>query len=100
MYLGVKAVIAKSMARIHKNNLINHGVLPLIFADKEDYDKISLGDQLVLSDCLEGIRKKEIQVTDKTKRFTFKTVLDISDDEAEVLLAGGQLRYIKKQIQT
>ena len=46
-----------------------------------------------------GIRKKEIQVTDKTKRFTFKTVLDISDDEAEVLLAGGQLRYIKKQIQ-
>ena len=99
MYLGVKAVIAKSMARIHKNNLINHGVLPLIFADKEDYDKISLGDELVLSDCLEGIRKKEIQVTDKTKRFTFKTVLDISDDEAEVLLAGGQLRYIKKQIQ-
>ena len=99
MYLGVKAVIAKSMARIHKNNLINHGVLPLIFADKEDYDKISLGDQLVLSDCLEGNRKKENQVTDKTKRFTFKTVLDISDDEAEVLLAGGQLRYIKKQIQ-
>ena len=98
MYLGVKAVIAKSMARIHKNNLINHGVLPLVFADKNDYNRIDLGDELVLSDCLEGIRKKEIMVTDKTKGITFKTILEISDDEADVLLAGGQLRYIKKQI--
>ncbi len=90
--------MAKSMARIHKNNLINHGVLPLIFADKEDYDRIDLGDELVLSECLEGIRRKEIMVEDRTKGVSFKTILDISDDEADVLLAGGQLRYIKKQI--
>lgn len=100
MYLGVKAVIAKSMARIHKNNLINHGVLPMIFADKADYDRMEAGDELQLNDCLEGIRNKELLVTDVTEGFTFKTVLELSDDEVAVLLAGGQLRYIKKQIES
>lgn len=98
MYLGVKAVIAKSMARIHKNNLINHGVLPMIFADKADYDRIDIGDELQLNDCLAGIRSKELIVTNVTRGFAFKTVLELSDDEVSVLLAGGQLRYIKKQI--
>jgi aconitate hydratase len=100
MYLGVKAVIAKSMARIHKNNLINHGVLPLVFADKNDYDNVELSDQIEIKNCLQGIKDKKLKVYNKTKDRYFETVLEISDDEVEVILSGGQLRHIKKQIVT
>lgn len=100
MYLGVKAVIAKSMARIHKNNLINHGVLPLIFEDVKDYDNLEQGDVLEITNCEEQIRNKKVKVYNKTKGTYFIALLELSDDEVEVFLAGGQLRYIKKQMAT
>lgn len=98
MYLGVKAVIAKSMARIHKNNLINHGILPLLFENKNDYDTIDQGDVLEIRNCREGIKNRRVNIYNKSKDKTFIAVVDLSDDEIDIILSGGQLRYIKSKI--
>lgn len=98
MYLGVKCVIAKSIARIHKGNLINHGVVPMLFKDPADYDKIDLLDELEIHNLLDGIEAKEVTVTNNTKGFSFQAVIDMSENQKEVILAGGQLRLLKKQI--
>jgi aconitate hydratase len=100
MYLGVKAVIAKSMARIHKNNLINHGVLPLVFENKNDYDGLEQGDLLEINNCHEEIRNRRVTVYNKTKGTSFTSLVDLSDDEVEIILSGGQLRFIKNQMVT
>ena len=100
MYLGVKAVIAKSMARIHKNNLINHGVLPLVFENKNDYDGLEQGDLLEINNCHEEIRNRKVIVYNKTKGTSFTSLVDLSDDEVEIILSGGQLRFIKNQMVT
>ena len=98
MYLGVRAVIAKSIARIHKGNLINHGIIPMIFEDPADYDKIEQGDELEINGLLEQMQTKEVEVRDNTKGVTFKARLELSDSELEVISCGGQLRYLKKQL--
>ena len=98
MYLGVRAVIAKSIARIHKGNLINHGIIPMIFEDPADYDKIEQGDELEINGLLEQMQKKEVEIRDNTKGVTFKAHLELSDSELEVISCGGQLRYLKKQL--
>ena len=97
MFLGVKAVIAKSMARIHKNNLINHGIVPMVFADPADYDKLELSDELSIPNFREQIKTKRVTVVDKTKGISFDAVLELSDDEVGVILEGGQLRYVQEQ---
>lgn len=96
MYLGVKIVIAKSIARIHKGNLINHGIIPMLFEQQEDYDKLDLLDELEIENLLDQLPKREVVIKDKTKDFTFKARLDVSDNELEVILSGGQLAYLKK----
>ena len=98
MYLGVRAVIAKSIARIHKGNLINHGIIPMIFENPADYDKIEQGDELEINGLLEQMQTKEVEVRDNTKGVTFKARLELSDSELEVISCGGQLRYLKKQL--
>ncbi len=98
MYLGVKAVIAKSIARIHKGNLVNHGIIPMLFADPADYDRIDQEDDLAFENLLDQIPTRRVQVTDKTKGFTFEVKLDLTDNEIEVVLSGGQLSYLKKQL--
>ena len=98
MYLAVRAVIAKSIARIHKGNLINHGIIPMIFEDPADYDKIEQGDELEINGLLEQMQTKEVEVRDNTKGVTFKARLELSDSELEVISCGGQLRYLKKQL--
>lgn len=97
MFLGVKAILAKSFARIHKNNLINHGVLPLVFENSGDYEGIDQEDLLSISDSPTQIKAKRVKVDNLTKGNTFVTLLELSDDEVEILLCGGQLPYIKKQ---
>ncbi len=99
MYLGVKCVIAKSIARIHKGNLVNHGVIPMLFENPDDYDRIDLLDELEIDDLLEQIPRREVYVKDVTKGFEFKVKLDLSDNEVEVVLSGGQLRYLKNQLE-
>ena len=98
MYLGVKMIITKGFARIHKNNLINHGVIPAVFADPSDYDKIDQEDELSIENLRESLKNREFIVTDETKGFTFKARLEVSDLEADILLAGGKLRYTKKRL--
>jgi len=95
MYLGVKAVIAKSMARIHKNNLINHGIVPMVFVDPADYDRMELGDELQIEQFPSQIQAKRVLVQNKTKGYNFECAVEVSDSEVDVLLAGGQLRYVK-----
>lgn len=98
LYLGVKAVIAKSFARIHMANLMNSGILPLTFEDPADYDRISQGDVLSLPGVREEIEAgSPVTVEDVTAGFTFKTVLSVSGRQKDVLLAGGQLNYISRK---
>jgi aconitate hydratase len=97
MYMGVKAVIAKSMERIHKANLINFGILPLTFVNKDDYAMIDQGDSLEIT----GVRKtlqgktQTLTVRDSTKGKTFEASFDLSDRDRQIILAGGSLNYIK-----
>ena len=98
MYLGVKAVIAKSIARIHRGNLINHGVIPMLFADQADYDKLEQEDELEINGLLDQMPGRVVEIRDVTKDFTFKVKLDLSDSELEVITAGGQLRHLQKQL--
>ena len=97
MYLGVKAVITKSLARIHKNNLINHGVVPLNFVDPSDYDRISQDDELKIVNFPEQLQTRHIRITNLTKGFDFETVSDLTDREVEILIAGGQLRLVQEK---
>lgn len=99
MYLGVKVVIAKSIARIHKGNLVNHGIIPMLFEDPADYDKIDQMDELEIENLREQIKTREVVIKDKDKNVTFKAKLDLSDSELEVILCGGQLRYLKHQLE-
>lgn len=98
MYLGVKAVIAKSIARIHKGNLVNHGIIPMLFEDPSVYDHIELEDYIEIENLLDQIPTRRIKVKDKTKGFEFYVTLDLTDNEIEVVLSGGQLSYLKKQL--
>lgn len=98
MYLGVKCVIAKSIARIHKGNLVNHGIIPMLFADPAAYDRIELSDELEIKNLLAQIPTRRVKVYDKTKDFSFDVTLDLTDSEVEVVLCGGQLRYLKQQL--
>lgn len=99
MYLGVKAVIAKSIARIHKGNLLNHGIIPMVFADPSDYDRVDQEDTLEINNLLDQMQTREVEITDVTKGITFKARLELSDSELEVISCGGQLRYLKRQLE-
>ncbi|MBS6955788.1 MAG: aconitate hydratase [Enterocloster asparagiformis] len=99
MYLGVKAVIAKSIARIHKGNLLNHGIIPMVFADPADYDRMDMDDTLEIHNLPDQLQTREVEITNVTKDFTFKARLELSDSELEVISCGGQLRYLKRQLE-
>ena len=98
MYLGVKMVVAKSIARIHKGNLINHGIIPMVFADPADYDKLDMLDELEVNGLLDQMKTREVEIKDLTKDISFKAKLELSDNELEVILSGGQLRHLQKQL--
>ena len=97
LYLGVKAVLVKSFARIHRSNLINAGILPLTFVDANDYDKIKLGDQLELPNVkAEIVAGDNITVVNKTNGETFKAVCELTDRTKAIIIAGGLLDYTKE----
>ncbi|MEF9988639.1 MAG: aconitase family protein, partial [Christensenella sp.] len=96
LYLGVKAVITKSFARIHMANLINNGILPLVFVNEEDYDKINQGDVLKIEDVRANIAEHEhFFVKNETQGTRFEVALDVSVRLREMLLAGGLLNHTK-----
>lgn len=95
-YLGVKAVIVKSFARIHQQNLINFGVLPLTFAERRDYSKIDQGDILEISNLRDAILKgKEVEVFNKTKQQTYLTLHSMSPRQVNIMLHGGEINRFK-----
>lgn len=96
LYLGVRAVLVKSFARIHKANLINSGIIPLTFADAADYDQIKLGSSITLPHIAEELRQGG-QVTVVADGHSFKADCDVSARQRGALLAGGALNYAKKQ---
>lgn len=95
LYLGVRAVIAKSFARIHVANLINAGIIPLVFVDPDDYDKLEQNDELILSDIFDGMDKGIITLINKTKNIEFKLACDFTERQKAILKAGGLLQYTK-----
>jgi aconitate hydratase len=100
MSLGVTAVFARSFARIHRSNLINCGILPLVFSDPGDYEGISPGDILSLADTAEGINSGELMVENKTSNRRFRVFLPLGEREKEILRAGGLLNLTKKQAES
>ena len=98
LYLGVKAVITKSFARIHKANLVNARILPLNFVDADDYDKISVGDKLTLPAIKDELKAgKEITLKNETKNEEYKLICDVSERQIDILTAGGLLDYTKEE---
>ena len=97
LYLGVKAVVVKSFARIHKANLINAGILPLTFKNPDDYEKISQGDTVELSGLRETV-KNGGDIIAKLGETEIPLCLDISERDREILLAGGLLDYTRETL--
>ena len=94
LYLGVRAVIAKSFARIHAANLINAGIIPLTFRDPFGYEKLSQGDELVLDDIFEGLDRGVLVLRDLTKGTEAELVCDFTERQKDILKAGGLLKYV------
>lgn len=97
LYLGIKAVITKSFARIHCANLVNAGIIPFTFANENDYDKISVNDEL----CLEGIRESiangtDVMLKNLTTGESYKLDYQLSERQRDILLAGGLLDYTRE----
>ena len=97
MYLGVKAVIAKSFARIHKANLVNFGILPLEFADPEDYDSLEQGDVLIFSNLIESLKSGEAFAKNTRTRKDIKLTVSLSSRQVEIIEKGGLLAFAKAQ---
>ncbi|WP_303825706.1 aconitate hydratase [Ruminococcus flavefaciens] len=100
LYLGVKAVLVKSFARIHRANLINAGILPLTFVNEADYDSISQGDQLVLADVRKAVEagKSELTVVNKTNGKEIPVLCELSGRTKDIMLAGGLLDYTRESM--
>ena len=97
LYLGVKAVIAKSFARIHKSNLINNAILPLTFKNPADYDDFSLNDVLVFRDLPAQVKARKVTVTNETTGKTYELELELGERQERLLLEGGLLNSIKNE---
>ena len=95
MYLGIRCVIAKSFARIHVANLINAGILPVTFANPEDYDRLEQGANLTISNIVKGMEEGVLTVTDENG-FAFQVVCNLTDRQRAILLAGGLLNYTRE----
>ncbi|MBR6793094.1 MAG: aconitate hydratase [Clostridia bacterium] len=97
MYLGVRAVIAKSFARIHIANLINAGIMPLTFADPADYDKVEQGDRLCIQNVYEGMKSGALTLVNQTKGIEIPLVCSFTDRQRAILKAGSLLAHTKKE---
>ncbi|UCF11615.1 MAG: aconitate hydratase [Thermoplasmatales archaeon] len=98
MFMGTKAVIAKSFERIHTANLINFGIIPLTFKNDNDYNKVEQGDEIEIPDVKDNIEKGGLlKVKNKTKSTEFEVEYNLSDRQREIILAGGTLAYMKNK---
>ena len=97
LYLGIRAVAAKSFARIHQANLINNGILPLTFADESDYDRIDQMDELSLPGVREAVvaGKDELELRNETKKESYRVLLPLTERQRGMILSGGLINYIR-----
>ena len=98
LYLGIKAVLAKSFARIHKANLINSGIIPMVFDNVNDYNNIDLNDNFEINNLYEDLQRGKIKITNTTKGEDFYVKVELSPYEIEVIKAGGKLNYTKNKL--
>jgi aconitate hydratase len=98
-YLGVRAKIAKSFARIHKANLCNFGIIPLTFKDAGDYDRIDKGSKVVFPHVRTRIENGEREIPVEVDGFSIVTLFDVSDRQRGQILAGGALNAVKEELQ-
>ncbi|MGK2906257.1 MAG: aconitate hydratase [Desulfuromonadales bacterium] len=97
-YLGVRAKIVKSFARIHKANLCNFGILPLTFKDQGDYERVKLNDKVVFTDIRKLIEDGATEIPVLIDSHEILTLLEVSDRQRQHLLAGGTLNYVRKEL--
>lgn len=99
LYLKIKAIIAKSFARIHRNNLINNGILPLLFINEDDYTFINQNHTIILNNLREALVNKETIITTNIKELNknIKLSLNVSERERKILLSGGLINMIKNK---
>lgn len=95
LYLGVKFVVAKSFARIHRSNLINSGIMPLVFENPADYDDFKLGDKLVIENAQEQVKSGAVEIKNTTSGKTYKTKTNFSELEIALIVKGGKINYMK-----
>jgi aconitate hydratase len=98
MYLGVKAVIAKSFARIHKSNLLNFGILPLEFLTATDYDQLTQGQHLQIVNTVTTLQSESPVITVHSNTMTFTVKIPTSPRLRQILCAGGLLNFTKAQL--
>ncbi|MBU3109284.1 aconitate hydratase [Clostridium gasigenes] len=97
LHLGIKAVIAKSFARIHKANLINNGIIPLEFENETNYDALDNLDKLVMENIQSALDNGVVKVKNITKETEFNALVQLTEKEIAVIRAGGRLNYVKSQ---
>jgi aconitate hydratase len=97
-YLGLKAVVAKSFARIHWQNLINFGMLPLTFVNPDDYERIAQGDEVEIKDIHRALKRGDrVQITNKTKNETYGTQHTMSERQIEMILQGSLINVVRNR---
>jgi aconitate hydratase len=98
MYLGIKAILAKSYSRIHRSNLINFGILPLTFKNQDEYEKVQQGDRLKIENIQNSLTKDGfLKVENVTQQGSFEVFPGLNNREIEIILAGGLLNYTRKR---
>lgn len=97
MYLGIKAVLAKSFARIHLANLVNFGLLPMLFKNKDDYDRIDEMDELKIENTKSLYESLDFSIINVTKKESYAVYSPLSQEDLDILMAGGALNYIRNQ---
>ncbi|MCR4600701.1 MAG: aconitate hydratase, partial [Clostridia bacterium] len=97
LYLGIRFVMAKSFARIHRSNLINSGIIPMVFKDPADHDRISLGDRLVIENAPEQVKNETVTVKNITRNESYEMIPNLSDLELTMILDGGKINMLKEE---
>ena len=97
-YLGVRAKIVKSFARIHKSNLCNFGILPLTFKDGRDYDRLNKGSAVMFPDIRKRIERGDKEIPVEVEGTEIMTILDVSERQRKHLLAGGALNFVNQEL--
>lgn len=94
LHLGIKFILAKSFARIHRSNLINSGIIPLVFENPADYDTIDLLDELAIDNAIEQVKSGTVTIENKSKNKKYTAKTNLSELELAMILAGGKINYI------